>query len=157
MVIKTTCICTTPSQSAVRSHGHFSWRWRCHGVLTTTLAFLRSSMAFLRRSTAIACALMALTIRASSCHGARTACYRHSHCADDVLFAFGGSWNNWQGPLIAVQAWSYVTRTWTCISRLPLSSHTRTQRLLRIGVLLRLRLKMISTASVSSCFCRTCV
>ena len=37
---------------------------------------------------------------------------------------------------------------WSCISRLPSSSHALTASLLRIGVLIRLRLRMISCDSV---------
>jgi len=52
-------------------------------------------------------------------HGASTACIelswhmhyvctarsRSFHCADGVLVAFGGCWNNWQGPHITSPAW----------------------------------------------------
>ena len=119
----------------------FSWRWRCLGVSM----FQWSSMAFLRRpvgdcllshgtltarSRSFHCALTALPLRASSCHGtctmcalrvqgASTACIelswhmhyvctarsRSFHCADGVLVAFGGCWNNWQGPHITSPAW----------------------------------------------------
>ena len=112
---------------------YFSWRWLCHGVLTR---FPRSSMAFLRRSS---WRLPALSRQFYCVHGVVKSCTassRSSHCADSVLFTFGGSWNNWQGPHIAGHSWAYVTRKWQCINRQPLSRHTWTQRLLRLGVLL---------------------
>ena len=78
---------------------------RLHGVLkfprapwdlTATLAFLRRSMAFLRRfSWRLPAPFTALPLRALSCHGARTACALRVHGAttalDGVLFTFGGS------------------------------------------------------------------
>ena len=68
--------------------------------LTATVAFLQSSMACLWHSS---------WRFHSSCHAAHSACSQSSHCADRILFAFRGNWNNWQGPHIA-------SPTWWCIS-----------------------------------------
>ena len=84
------------SQSAVRSHRILicSRRWRCHGVLTP----------FPRRSHDVSTKFHGVLVGDCLRSTARS---RRSHCVDGVLFEFGGSWNNWYGPLIAAQAWAH--------------------------------------------------
>ena len=83
----------------MRSHGNLIWslwRWRCHGVLT---AISRQPWRFYKapwRSYGVLvghclrsrCAVTTLPLRASSCHGARTACARCIHAAPTALTAF---------------------------------------------------------------------
>ena len=67
-------------------HGVITEMWRAYGVLVCQC--LRS-------------------------HCAYTACIelsRRAHCADSILFTFGGSWNNWHGPHISAQVVAYDTR-----------------------------------------------
>ena len=65
-----------------RKKWYFSWRWRCHGVLKATLAFLRSSMRFYGAS-------RSYRVPFGNCsHGVSTACIefsRRAHCVCTAL------------------------------------------------------------------------
>ena len=73
----------------------FSITWRCHGVPTATVAFLRSAHDVLPRSHGVLggdwlCgheAFMACSWRAKSCHRASTACSKRARCVQCVSTA----------------------------------------------------------------------
>ena len=119
----------------------FVRRWRFHGVLTTSLVFLRSSMAFIRHSTWW---LPALLWQSLSRRALRV------HCAFTALTL------RWRRFCLHSRIVEITVHVWPCINRLLSSSHARTHRLLSLGVFLRLRLRIISTASASS-ICLKCI
>ena len=72
------------------------------------------------------------------------------HCAFTALTL------RWRRFCLHSRIVEITVHVWPCINRMPSSSHARTHRLLSLGVFLRLRLRIISTASASS-ICLKCI